>query len=264
MMSDQSRASQTIETWPALPLPDWLDTLDTLHMWTQIVGKVKLELTPFVNEWWNVGFFVTPRGLTTGSIPTGERLFSIDFDFVGHSLYIYASDSSVSTMQLTSRSVADFFAEFMDTLRAMGIEVTINTRPLEFQNRIRYRSTSIMNTRPTIPTRSIDGGEYWFRATVSCGSSGHRSMARAVRFSSIGARLTSATRASRVGRRLHRLVRGTFKSRRIRKITPAASGREMSVPPALPSANRPFTPITFQCRTVPRSRKCIMPERYTI
>jgi hypothetical protein len=130
-MSDSHQAAQSVDTWPPLPLPDWLDTLDTLHMWTQIVGKVKLALTPFVNEWWNVGFFVTPRGLTTGSIPTGERIFSVDFDFIGHNLYIYASDGSVRTMQLTSRSVADFYFQFMDELRAMGIEVTINTRPVE-------------------------------------------------------------------------------------------------------------------------------------
>jgi hypothetical protein len=130
-MSIQRQDTATNENWPTLPLPDWLETLQTLHMWTQIVGKVKLALTPFVNEWWNVGFFVTPRGLTTGSIPTGDHLFSIDFDFIGHSLYIYASDGSVSTMQLTARSVADFYAEFMDTLRLMGIEVTINTRPVE-------------------------------------------------------------------------------------------------------------------------------------
>ena len=130
-MSDPQQISQPGEAWPALPLPDWLDTLDTLHMWTQIVGKVKLALTPFVNEWWNVGFFVTPRGLTTGSIPTGERIFSIDFDFIGHSLYIYASDGLVRTMRLTPRSVADFYAQFMDELRAMGIAVTINTRPVE-------------------------------------------------------------------------------------------------------------------------------------
>src|SRR5688572_3251662 len=104
-MSIQRQDTGTVEGWPALPLPDWLDTLQTLHMWTQIVGKVKLALTPFVNEWWNVGLYVTARGLTTGSIPTGDRLLNIDFDFIGHSLYIYASDGSVRSMRLTSRSV---------------------------------------------------------------------------------------------------------------------------------------------------------------
>lgn len=127
----QSHAASTDDVWPALPLADWLDTLDTLHMWTQIVGKVKLALSPFVNEWWHVGFYVTARGLSTGSIPTGKRIFSVDFDFIGHSLYIYASDGSVRTMQLTSRSVADFYAQFMGELHTMGIEVTINTRPVE-------------------------------------------------------------------------------------------------------------------------------------
>ena len=124
------------DTWPALPLAEWQDTLDTLHMWTQIVGKVKLELTPFLNEWWNIGLFVSARGLTTGPIPAGERIFEVDFDFIDHNLTIQTSAGERKMLPLIPRSVANFYAEFMATLAAMGIEVTINPIPSEVPNPI--------------------------------------------------------------------------------------------------------------------------------
>jgi hypothetical protein len=101
-----------------------------------VVGKVKLELTPFLNEWWNVAFAVTPRGLTTGPIPAGNEAFAVDFDFIDHTLFLHASDGRTRAMPLIPRSVADFYAEFLATVRAMGIEVTINPLPVEIPNPI--------------------------------------------------------------------------------------------------------------------------------
>jgi hypothetical protein len=117
--------------WPPLEYASWKPTLDTLHMWTQVVGKVKLALTPFLNEWWNVTFAVSARGLTTGIIPFGARVFQTDFDFIDHRLTINVSDGGSRTMQLQPRSVADFYSEFMSHLEALGIGVSINTHPVE-------------------------------------------------------------------------------------------------------------------------------------
>jgi hypothetical protein len=124
--------------WPALPYAEWKPTLTTLHMWTQVVGKVKLELTPFLNDWWNVTFAVTARGLTTSLIPFGPRMFQVDFDFIDHRLAVYVSDGSSRSLPLGARSVADFFDEFMTNLRALGIDVEINTHPVEVDNGIPF------------------------------------------------------------------------------------------------------------------------------
>src|SRR3982074_3686820 len=129
--------------WPALPYTDWEPTCTTLHMWTQIVGKVKLELTPFLNEWWNVAFAVTARGLTTSTIPFGQRMFQVDFDFIDHGMAIHMSDGSSRNMQLTARSVADFYLEFMSLLESLGIKVRINTRPVEVDNTLPFEQDRI-------------------------------------------------------------------------------------------------------------------------
>jgi hypothetical protein len=120
--------------WPALGYADWQPTLDTLHMWTQVVGKVKLALSPFLNDWWNVTFAVTARGLTTSTIPFGGRVFQVDFDFVDHRLTINVSDGNSRSMQLVPRSVADFYNEFMSNLESLGIGIRISTRPMEVDN----------------------------------------------------------------------------------------------------------------------------------
>lgn len=125
----------TINLWPKLPLTEWKDTSETLHMWTQIVGKIRLALTPLVNHWWNVTFYVTPRGLTTSAIPYNDRLFQIDFDFISHLLVIETIDGSTKTMALRSRSVADFYQELMSTMKSLGIPVTIWSTPVEVQDR---------------------------------------------------------------------------------------------------------------------------------
>ena len=135
-MVSMSTPDLTRDAWPALPFAEWRETQETLHRWLQIVGKVKLELTPFLNEWWNVALTVTARGLTTGPIPYGAGVFEVSFDFVDHSLLIHTSDGQTRAMPLIPRSVAAFYAEFFETLRSLGIEVSINPMPVEIVNPI--------------------------------------------------------------------------------------------------------------------------------
>lgn len=128
---------QASEKWPSLPLEAWKDTRDTLHMWTQIIGKVRLALSPSINHWWQVPLYVTARGLTTSPIPShGERgrIFEIHFDFIDHHLLIFASDGTTKVLPLIPRSVASFYQEVMAVLRSLEIEVTINTLPSEVKN----------------------------------------------------------------------------------------------------------------------------------
>ncbi len=128
------------DSWPALPYMEWKDTCETLHLWTQIVGKVKLALCPPENHWWHVTFSVTPRGLGTGPIPwvgPRSRIFEIQFDFIDHELLILASDGARKTIPLVPRSVASFYREFMECLAALGIGVRINPLPSEIPSPIR-------------------------------------------------------------------------------------------------------------------------------
>jgi hypothetical protein len=126
------------ECWPSLPLDSWKETYATLHMWTQIVGKVRLALTPLVNHWWNVPLYVTSRGLTTSRIPYAERAFELRFDFIRHQLVLETSDGLVKTLALAPRTVAEFYQEFMAMLRAADIEVKIWRMPVEIPNPIRF------------------------------------------------------------------------------------------------------------------------------
>jgi len=118
-------------TWPELILEDWQDTLATVHMWTQIVGKIRMETTPLVNHWWNVPLYVSARGLTTSPMPYEDRIFEIEFDFIDHQLRIDCSDGSLTTLALRPQSVADFYNELMTTLHGLGIDVKIWTMPVE-------------------------------------------------------------------------------------------------------------------------------------
>jgi hypothetical protein len=128
----------TSPDWPPLPYAEWESTLDTLHMWTQIVGKTRRELTPLVNHWWNVTLYVTPRGLTTSTIPFGHEAFEVDFDFIAHRLLIETSKGDERSIELRPRSVADFYKEYMSTLRSLGIEAKIHTMPDEFDDKIPF------------------------------------------------------------------------------------------------------------------------------
>src|SRR5690242_6429657 len=117
--------------WPALRVSDWEPTRDTLHMWTQIVGKIRLTESPLLNHWWQVTFYVSPRGLTTSSIPYGNRLFDMEFDFVDHVLAIRTSDGGSATVALTAKPVAEFYAETLSGLSQLGIEAGISAQPNE-------------------------------------------------------------------------------------------------------------------------------------
>src|SRR3984957_19941088 len=107
--------------WPELPLAAWQETYATLHMWTQIVGKVRLVLTPLVNHWWEVPFYVSARGLTTSAIPYHDGIFEVEFDFLHHNLIVQTSQGGSKTIALAPRPVADFYKEFMGTLAKLGI-----------------------------------------------------------------------------------------------------------------------------------------------
>ena len=124
--------------WPTLTLDSWKETYATLHMWTQIVGKVKLRLTPVVNHWWNIPLYVTARGLTTSRIPYGERAFEVWFDFIRHQLVVETSDGAVKTLPLEPRSVAEFYREFMELLRSAGIQIKIWRMPVEITDPIAF------------------------------------------------------------------------------------------------------------------------------
>jgi hypothetical protein len=132
------QVSDHVECWPALSLDSWKDTYATLHMWTQIVGKVRLQLTPLVNHWWNVSFYVTPRGLTTSRIHYGDRAFELRFDFVSHQLVLEVSDGTLKTLALQPRSVADFYQEFLKMLSSTGIEIKIWRMPVEIPHPIPF------------------------------------------------------------------------------------------------------------------------------
>src|SRR5215813_9634378 len=117
--------------WPNLPFIEWQETCETLHMWTQIVGKARLAQSPMINHWWQVPLYVTPRGLTTSPMPYGERAFQVDFDFIDHELRIQTSDGATHSFALRPQSVAKFYGEFMAALRSLNIKVSIRPRPVE-------------------------------------------------------------------------------------------------------------------------------------
>ncbi len=126
------------EDWPGLPLAAWDATRATLHMWTQIVGKIRLAQAPMINHWWQVPLYVTSRGLTTSPMPYGARAFQIDFDFVAHALRISVDDGRADGFALEPRSVASFHAELMERLRRLGLGVRIWTTPCEVEHPLRF------------------------------------------------------------------------------------------------------------------------------
>lgn len=124
--------------WPALTSARWRDTYATLHMWTQIVGKICLALTPRSNHFWNITFQVTSRGLTTPLVPDGDRTFTMTFDFIDHQLLIQTSDGAVEKISLEPRTVADFYKLVMAAVRRLNIDVRIWPQPVEVPNPIRF------------------------------------------------------------------------------------------------------------------------------
>jgi len=126
------------DRWPALPYEDWKDTYATLHMWTQVVGKVALALAPPLNHSWAIALQITPRGLSTRPLPHGQRTFTIEFDFIDHDLVIRVSDGTVRSLALAPRSVADFYRDVMRTLKEMDLPVKIWPMPSEVPEPIRF------------------------------------------------------------------------------------------------------------------------------
>ncbi|MDQ3282813.1 MAG: DUF5996 family protein [Acidobacteriota bacterium] len=128
----------TMDAWPVLHWSDWAETAQTLQLWTQVAGKIRMAKTPAVNHWWHVPLYVTTRGLGTSPIPHEQRTFSIDFDFVDQRLRVRCSDGAEQSFPLAPMSVATFHRRIMDAVAAIGIDVTINTRPSEVENPIRF------------------------------------------------------------------------------------------------------------------------------
>ena len=154
----------TNSLWPDLPFAAWSDTCDTLQLWTQIAGKVRLESTPLVNHWWNVTFHLNSRGLVAPANVYHGRTFDIIFDFVDHLLRHRYQRRKVESFPLVPMSVADFYAAFMDRLRRLGIDVHVWTMPSEIENAVpfeqdhahaqydreyvsRFRQTIVQSTR---------------------------------------------------------------------------------------------------------------------
>jgi hypothetical protein len=147
----------TAADWPELPYTQWADTIETLHMWSQIVGKIRMGLSPWVNHSWSVPLYVTSRGLTTSPIPYGGRTFEIDFDFVDHRLPIKVSDGQTKSLALEPKSVAHFYDELLSTLSEMGIDVSIHPVPNEIAEPIPFPQDETHGTYDPEHARSLWG-----------------------------------------------------------------------------------------------------------
>ena len=150
------------ETWPSLPLESWSDTCATLHMWIQIVGKIRLAQSPWLNHSWHATLYVTSRGLTTSPIPHGDRTFQIDFDFIAHQLVIQASDGRTSTLPLEPQSVAAFYRRLMDEMANLDLHVDINMKPNEVATPIDFDKDE------THKTYDPDSANRFWRILVQC------------------------------------------------------------------------------------------------
>lgn len=132
-------ASNNTQQWPELKFVRLKDTITTVHLWTQIIGKIRLKQMPWLNHSWHVTLYVSPRGLTTGSMPYARGIFQIDFDFIGHQLIILSSEGTAERASLYPRSVASFYKEVFSMLRRMNIEVNINAKPNEVSPAIPFQ-----------------------------------------------------------------------------------------------------------------------------
>jgi Family of unknown function (DUF5996) len=126
------------QLWPPLPFQDWQPTAETLHMWTQIVGKIRLTLTPWINHSWHVTLYLTARGLTTSPIPHGFHSFEIRFDFISHELRILKSDGALRVLPLQAQSVASFYRATMEALQELALPVRIDLTPNEIADPIPF------------------------------------------------------------------------------------------------------------------------------
>src|SRR6266568_5927044 len=166
------RSTASHEVWPALPLAEWKPTYHNLHMWTQIVGKVRLALAPRTNHWWSVPFYVSARGLTTSPIPGRKDVFEIQFDFIDHKLQIDRCDGLRTTLALEPRTVSDFYSEFMSTLRSLDVDVSIYAKPVEVQDPVPFAEDRLYQAY------DADAVHRFWRILVSCDSVFKRFRAR--------------------------------------------------------------------------------------
>jgi Family of unknown function (DUF5996) len=134
----ESMSQPETDGWPELPYAAWKDTCDTLHLWTQIVGKIRLVQTPWLNHSWHVALYVTARGLTTSPIPYNERAFQIDFDFIDHVLLVRTSEGNVRQLPLAPMSVARFYSELFTAMAELGLDVRITKMPCEIADPIPF------------------------------------------------------------------------------------------------------------------------------
>jgi len=139
----EEAASAKEEAWPPLPLAEWQATRDTLHMWTQVAGKVRLALAPHVNHWWQVPLYVTARGLSTSPIPCSQGIFEIEFDFIAHVLRIITSWDKSRMTALAPQPVAEFHRNFLALLESLGISAKIWPMPVEVPNAIRFDEDTV-------------------------------------------------------------------------------------------------------------------------
>jgi hypothetical protein len=138
MSLSESRHPEQANPWPDLPHDEWADTLETLHMWSQIVGKIRMECSPWVNHSWGVPLYVSARGLGTSPIPHGNRVFQMEFDFLDHRLSVQTADGSSRFLSLSSRSVAEFYRELMEVLSEMALPVSIRPIPNEIPDPVPF------------------------------------------------------------------------------------------------------------------------------
>ena len=135
--------------WPELRYEDWADTCATLHLWTQVAGKIRLACAPWANHWWHVPLYVTSRGLTTAAMPWGDRSFEIVFDFLAHRLFISCSDGALESFALAPMTVAKFYSEVMTRLKKLGIDLKIWTMPVEIADAIPFENDEIHHSYDT-------------------------------------------------------------------------------------------------------------------
>lgn len=142
-------------SWPSLRVDEWAQTRATFHLWTQIVGKIRMVLTPALNHWWHVPLYVSPRGLSTGTIPSQSGLFEIEFDLIEHELAIRSSDGRTERFALEPMSVADFSERITRSLTALGIHATIHGRPNEVDPAIPFAEDDVHHSYDPVAVRTF-------------------------------------------------------------------------------------------------------------
>jgi hypothetical protein len=138
-----TRLPSSNEVWPSLPYEEWKDTLATLHLWLQIVGKIRLAQAPMVNHWWQVTLYITPRGLTTSAIPYRNRAFQIDFDFIDHALDVRECNGKMIRLPLEPMPVAQFYRSVMEALKSVDIDISIRTMAAEIADAIPFERDDV-------------------------------------------------------------------------------------------------------------------------